>query len=75
VDCCCLWIGSAKTEEGLYEKSGGGGGMTFSPLGALGPEIKAFIALAAVAGLIAIGMLLLIIKRIEQADPDRIRWR
>ena len=49
--------------------------MIFTPIAALGPEIKVFVVVAAVAGPIAIGILLLIIKRIEKTNPDRIRWR
>ena len=49
--------------------------MIFTLVAALGPEIKVFIVVAALAGPIAIGILLLIIKRIEQMNPDRIRWR
>ena len=41
----------------------------------LGFEIKAFLAVVAIAGPLAIGMLILVIKRIERKHPDRIRWR
>ena len=41
----------------------------------LGPEIKVFLGVVAIAGPVAIGFLLFIIKRIEKSNPDRIRWR
>ncbi len=41
----------------------------------LGPEIKGLLTLFAIAGPVAIGILLFIIKRIEKENPERIRWR
>ena len=49
--------------------------MTSSCLAALGPEIKLFLEVVAIAGPLAIGVLVIIIKRIEKENPDRIRWR
>jgi len=49
--------------------------MIFIPLGVLGPEIKLVLTIFAIIGPIAIGMLFLIIKRIERRTPDKIRWR
>ncbi len=44
-------------------------------LAALGPEIKFFLALVAILGPFAIGVLIFIIKKIEKENPERIRWR
>ena len=41
----------------------------------LGPEIKLFLIAVAVTGPLAIIALILILKRIEKIDPERIRWR
>tara|TARA_B100000029_G_C17386883_1_gene891910 strand:- start:621 stop:770 length:150 start_codon:yes stop_codon:yes gene_type:complete len=49
--------------------------MIITPFAALGPEIKLFLALVAFAGPTAIIILIFIIKKIEQKNPDRIRWR
>ena len=49
--------------------------MILTSLAALGPEIKVVLVVIAIAGPVAIGTLLFIIKRIEKEYPDRIRWR
>ncbi len=41
----------------------------------LGPEIKLLLAALAIVGPVAIIILILLIKRIERENPDRIRWR
>ena len=41
----------------------------------LGPEIKLFLGVVAIAGPVAVVSLIFIIKRIESKNPDRIRWR
>ncbi len=42
---------------------------------ALGPELKLFLVVISIVGPLTIGILVLIIKRIEKDTPDRIRWR
>ena len=49
--------------------------MSFSLLLALGPEIKVFIGVMAIAGPIAIAGLIFLLKKIEKEDPSKIRWR
>ncbi|WP_320668211.1 hypothetical protein [Prochlorococcus sp. MIT 1307] len=49
--------------------------MTSFSLAVLGTEIKLFLIGVAIAGPVSIGLLLLIIKRIEKKNPERIRWR
>ena len=49
--------------------------MISMPLLVLAPETKLVLMVIAISGPIAIGMLLLLIKRIEQNNPDKIRWR
>ena len=49
--------------------------MIWTYLAVLGPEIKVFLAFVAIAGPASIGVLLLIIKKIEKENPDRVRWR
>ena len=41
----------------------------------LDPEDKIILGVLAITGLIAIGGLLLILKRIEKENPEKIRWR
>ncbi len=41
----------------------------------LGPEIKLFISISAIAGPVLILALIFILKKIEKKDPTRIRWK
>ena len=41
----------------------------------LAPQTKLALTVIALAGAIAVSILLLIIKRIEKQNPDKIRWR
>tara|TARA_Y100001968_G_C19240376_1_gene659112 strand:- start:164 stop:310 length:147 start_codon:yes stop_codon:yes gene_type:complete len=41
----------------------------------LDPTIKAFIAVVSIVGPLAIAGLLFILKKIENHDPKRIRWK
>ncbi len=49
--------------------------MTFNHLAILDPGIKFFISVMAIVGPLAIGILLLILKKIEDVNPDKVRWR
>tara|TARA_Y100001968_G_C18894406_1_gene497737 strand:- start:111 stop:257 length:147 start_codon:yes stop_codon:yes gene_type:complete len=41
----------------------------------LDPAIKIFIEVAAIAGPLAIACIILVLKKIEKNDPERIRWK
>ena len=41
----------------------------------LGPEIKIFIGSALILGPVAVGLLLLTLKKIEKDNPNKIRWK
>ena len=45
------------------------------PLLALAPETQLVLIVFAIVGPIAIVILLLLIKRIEKNNPNKIRWR
>ncbi len=45
------------------------------PIAALDPTIRTFIGVVVVLGPICIGLLILVLKKIEKNDPHRIRWR
>ena len=49
--------------------------MIIIPLAVLADETKLVLMAIAIAGPIMITTLLLIIKRIEKNNPDKIRWR
>ncbi len=49
--------------------------MTASTLAVLSPEIKYFIGAMIVCGPLGIFGLILILKKIQKKNPDRIRWR
>ena len=49
--------------------------MILIPFIVIAPELKTLLYLLAIAGPVAIGLLLIIIKRIEMKNPERIRWR
>ena len=49
--------------------------MNWTILAMLGPEMKLFVGVVAIAGPISIAFLVFVIKRIEKVNPDRIRWR
>ncbi len=44
-------------------------------LAVLDPSIKIFISLAAIAGPLSILGIILLLKKIEKNNPERIRWR
>ena len=41
----------------------------------LDPAIKTFIGIVTVAGPLSIAGVILLLKKIEKNDPDRIRWK
>ena len=41
----------------------------------LDPTIQTFIYVVAIAGPLSIAVLILLLKKIEKNNPDRIRWR
>ncbi len=43
-------------------------------IGVLGTEIKLFISIVFVLGPFSIAALILLLKKIEKTNPDRIRW-
>ncbi len=43
--------------------------------GVLDPGIKTFLLIVSIIGPTAILLLILLLKRIEKNDPNRIRWR
>ncbi len=49
--------------------------MDYVHFATLGPEIKLFIAIVAIAGPVAIVALLALLKQIEAKSPEKIRWR
>ena len=44
-------------------------------LGSLEPNIKLFIGVISLLGPLSIAFLIIILKRIENKDPGKIRWR
>ena len=51
------------------------GGIATIPLATIDPTIKTFVITSIILGPISIALLILILKRIEKNDPNRIRWR
>ena len=43
--------------------------------GALDPLIKTFIEVVIIIGPLSLGGVILVLKKIEKDNPDRIRWK
>ena len=59
----------------VFSLLGGNKGSMNIVLAVLDPTIKTFIYVVAIAGPLSIAVLILLLKKIEKNNPERIRWR
>ena len=59
----------------VFSLLGGTKGNMSIVLAVLDPTIQTFIYVVAIAGPLSIVVLILLLKKIEKNNPERIRWR